>query len=419
MANGSSYHTLVIGAGAAGLMATIFAARSASPGSRIAALDGATHIGAKILVSGGGRCNVTHDVVTPDDYAGSKRNQIAKVLRTFPVEDTIRFFDDLGVPLKREDTGKLFPVSDSARTVLEALLSAAEEAGTEVMPDHRVNSVTHDGEGFWVTTNQGELRTCKLILATGGKSLPKTGSDGLGFALAGSLGHTATPTHPALVPLVLEQTHWLVSLSGLAAQIELSVASGTGKNLHRQRGAVLMTHFGLSGPAAMDISRHWIAERNNDPNVKLLANFLPDKTFEQAEQELVTKAQSKGPTSVLASINQALPKRLAQALIQAGTGIDPATPIARLSKPDRRALLHSLTALDLPVVRDRGYLFAEATAGGVPLSELDLSTMASRNCPGLYLCGEILDVDGRIGGYNFQWAWCSGRLAGISAGRQD
>ena len=414
MANGSAYDILIIGAGAAGLMAAITAGRNARPGSRVALLDGAKKIGAKILVSGGGRCNVTHDVVTPNDYAGSKRNQIAKVLRTFTVDQTVGFFNELGVELKREDTGKLFPTTDKAATVLYALLDAARGAGVDILPDHRVTALAKSDTGFTVTTPHGTMKAEHVIMATGGKSLPKTGSDGYGYELLRRLGHTVTDTTPALVPLVLKKNHWLTELSGIDAPVELKVTFGSGKVLNRQRGAMLATHFGLSGPAPMDISRHWIAAHQEDAGAGLCISFMPDMTFDTLEAKLLEDTRAQGGLSVLSWLHPFLPQRLAKALIeQAGT--DPATPLAQLSKDARRALVHALTNLPVPIERDRGYLFAEVTAGGVPLSELNLSTMASRPCPGLFLCGEVLDVDGRIGGYNFQWAWCTGRLAGMNA----
>jgi len=301
--------------------------------------------------------------------------------------------------------------------VLDALLSAVSRAGVDILQEHRVTSIARDEDHFRVTTSQGDLHAQKIILATGGKSLPKTGSDGLGYELARGFGHSVTKTTPALVPLVLEKNHWLTTLTGLAFDVELSVSTGTGKVLHRQRGAMLATHFGLSGPAAMDISRHWIAARAAGPG--LAVNFMPGQSFEQVDALLLSEAQSRGKATAASVLNKTFPQRFARALIEQATGIDAGTPMSQLSKADRRSLAHALTALPLPVLRDRGYLFAEVTAGGVPLSELNLSTMASRTCPGLYLCGEVLDVDGRIGGYNFQWAWCSGRLAGTSVGRGD
>lgn len=394
------YDIAIVGAGAAGLTAAIFA-RAEAPDARIVALDGAPKIGAKILISGGGRCNVTHDVVTPDDFNGN-RNAIAKVLRTLPVDATVRWFEDFGVTLKREETGKLFPVSDRARTVLDALLRACD--GVEIRTSHRVESI--DG-AFEVHTSVGTFSSRRVILATGGRSVPKTGSDGHGYSIVRTLGHTTTDVFPALVPLIVEEGHWLTSLSGTSAEVELSVLSPTRKVLARQRGPMLLTHFGISGPAALDISRHWIAA----PGSSLVANFLPGETFDSLDRAWIEEAR-RNPRATTASV---LRGRIPERLIGALTA-DP-VPLAKLTKDDRRRIVRALVELPIPIVRDRGFDYAEVTAGGVPLSEIDLATMASRKREGLYLCGEILDVDGRIGGYNFQWAWASGRLAGTHAGR--
>jgi predicted Rossmann fold flavoprotein len=383
----------IVGGGAAGLTAAIFAGRTGK-GLRIVLLDGAPKIGAKILISGGGRCNVTHDVVTPEDFNGN-RNAIAKVLRTFPVSDTIAFFEDLGVELKREEGGKLFPVTNKARTVLDALLAGARDAGVEIVTATRVEKID---PGFVIN---GDIHARRVILATGGRSVPKTGSDGHGYVLARSLGHTVTETFPALVPLRIEPPHWILELSGTSADVELTVRSNAGGIVARQRGAMLFTHFGISGPAALDISRHWIHERG-----KLVANFLPGGTFESLEQRLLAAAKKNPHATVASTLRGSVPERVLDRLA-------PAVPIGKLPRQERRAAIHALVDQVIPVSRDRGFDYAEVTAGGVPLSEVDLGTMASRRCDGLYLCGEILDVDGRIGGYNFQWAWASGRLAGL------
>jgi predicted Rossmann fold flavoprotein len=387
-----TFDVAVVGAGAAGLMAAIFAGRA---GARVVALDGAPKIGAKILISGGGRCNVTHDVVTAADFNGS-RNAIAKVLRTFDVPETTAFFESLGVPLKREETGKLFPVSDRAKDVVEALLRAAADAGVEVVTGARVNGLSVVGDRFSVlTTANRQLTTSSVILAAGGKSVPKTGSDGSGYALARALGHTVTKTFPALVPLVVERDHWITSLSGTSVDAELAVKSAAGRVLHRERGSMLFTHFGISGPVVLDISRHWIV---NQP-ATLAVNFLPGETFESLDAAFIAGM----PSAVL---RRRLPDRLAAQL----------APPGRLTKEARRQVVHDVVDFTIPVVRDRGFDYAEVTAGGVPLTEVEVSTMKSRLTKGLYLCGEILDVDGKIGGYNFQWAWASGRLAGLAAG---
>jgi len=366
------YDVAVIGAGAAGLTAAIFAAQN---GARVVALDGAKKLGAKILISGGGRCNVTHDVVTPDDFNGN-RNAIAKVLRSFTVDETIEWFASMGVRLKREETGKLFPTTDRAQTVLSTLVRRARDAGVEIRTDSRVDSLE-------------VVDATRVILATGGRSVPKTGSDGGGYEIARAAGHSITPVFPALVPLVIDGDHWIKRLSGTSADVELAVVAG--RVIRRESGSMLLTHFGVSGPVVLDISRHWIAAQP----AKLVANFLPGETFESVDRMLVDKVPFR------------LPGRLHDELVPAGPW----------TRDVRRRVARNLTELEIPVTRDRGFNYAEVTAGGVPLSEIDLATMESRIRPRLFLCGEILDVDGKIGGYNFQWAWASGRLAGLGAAR--
>ena len=252
-------------------------------------------------------------------------------------------------------------------------------------------------------TDGSTVEAARIILATGGRSVPKTGSDGGGYALARSLGHTVTDTFPALVPLLLEPGHWMTALSGTSVEAELSVRAG--RVIVRQRGSLLFTHFGLSGPVVLDVSRHWIASNGGE----LVANFLPGETFESLEAAFLAE---KNPHATIGSV---LRGRIPERLLTAIAGDAP--PLGKLTKDERRRLVRALVETIVPVVRDRGFDYAEVTAGGVPLTELDLATMASRRCAGLYLCGEILDVDGRIGGYNFQWAWASGRLAGIHAAR--
>lgn len=401
---------LVIGAGAAGLMAAIFAGRA---GARVVAVDGARRIGAKILIAGGGRCNVTHHVVTAADFNGN-RNTIARILRTFPVEATVGFFEEIGVRLAREETGKLFPVTNRAATVLRALLEAAGAAGAQVLPGHRVEAVVPAGGGFVARTAAGSLSARRVILATGGRSVPKTGSDGSGYGLARALGHGVTEVFPALVPLVLPAGHFLTALSGTSAEAELEVRSGSGAVLARERGSMLFTHFGLSGPAVLDISRHWILARKSDGSAGLTANLLPGRSFGTVEERLLGEARRNPRATVASFLRPDLAERLLEACASYA-GVGPATPLSRLRKEQRRQLVRALVALPLPVERDRGFEYAEVTAGGVDLGEIDPSTMRSRVQPGLFLCGEILNVDGRIGGFNFQWAWTTGRLAGMAA----
>ncbi|MEI2607390.1 MAG: aminoacetone oxidase family FAD-binding enzyme [Candidatus Promineifilaceae bacterium] len=400
---------LIIGAGAAGLMAGIWAGRT-NPRRRILIVDGAKTLGAKILVSGGGRCNVTHDVVTAEAFAGSSRNAIGKVLRRFDVPQVVQFFQEVGVELKREETGKLFPVADTARIVLQALLTAAATANVTIAHPRRVETVQSTEKGFLVTGNWGEINTRKLVLATGGKSLPKSGSDGHGYALAQSLGHNLTPhLWPALVPLTLTPTHFLCGLSGVAAPATLELWSGTQKKMQAFTGSLLCTHFGLSGPVMLDMSRYYLEAQLEDAAAHLTVNWLPSFTSETLESTLL----QAGSLSLLRFLREWLPERLARTLLEQA-GLEGGTTSGQLTWPRRRTLITALTRLPLPITGHRGFTTAEVTAGGVPLNELDLKTMSSRHCPGLHLCGEICDVDGRIGGYNFQWAWASGYTVGVS-----
>ncbi|MGQ0627277.1 MAG: NAD(P)/FAD-dependent oxidoreductase [Phycisphaerales bacterium] len=408
---------LVIGAGAAGLMAAIQAGRtlrSAGSGARVLVVDGARTLGAKILVAGGGRCNVTHHEVTEGAYAGGSRNTIRNVLRGFDVAATVRFFAELGVELKREETGKLFPVSDSARTVLNALLSAARDAGVEVRHPWRVRALGRLEAGYVATSETGGMvQAGRVILCAGGMALPKSGSDGHGYVLARSLGHTTTERIvPALVPLTLAGGFFTLSLSGLTLPTTLTVRASTGAKGAEFTGSTLLTHFGLSGPAALDISRYLSAARAIDAGTRLSLSFVPGLDVEGADDAL--RGLRVSPARGLTEPPFLLPERLARALC-AFAGVDPSARPDHLKREARRGLAEAVCALVLPVTGDRGFTYAEVTAGGVPLTEIQPAPMASRVSPGLHLAGEILDVDGRIGGFNFQWAWASGTLAGRAA----
>jgi predicted Rossmann fold flavoprotein len=405
----------IIGGGAAGLAAAIFAAQSSGSPRRIVLLDSAKSLGAKILVSGGGRCNVTHDVVTPQDFNGSP-NIVRNILAAFNVETTVRWFASLGVELKREETGKLFPTTDSAQTVLNALLNRCAQLNTTIRTNARVTGIQPPAEPnapFTIDHTDGSIRASRLILCTGGRSLPKTGSDGSGWDLATQLSHSVTPTYAALVPLVLDDNFFHPQLTGISQDVSLSTVVNK-KRIDHRTGSLLWTHFGISGPVVMDASRHWVIASETGQNPQMLCNLLSGDTFESAERWLIDLATSRAKTSVLKAIGHRVRERPAAAIL-ARLSIDPATTCSQLSRDSRRALTHTLTALPLPVLRHRGWNYAEVTAGGVPLNEINFRTMESRKTPNLYLAGEILDCDGRIGGYNFQWAWATGFLAANAA----
>ena len=405
---------VVAGAGAAGLATAIFAARTA-PGLRVRCLDGARRIGAKILVSGGSRCNVTNVVVTDRDYWGGSSHIVQRVLRAFPAASAIAFFNELGVSLHEEEEGKLFPDTNRSRTVLDALLAEASRLGVLIQPGERVVTVERAVGGFTVRTADGRVYlTAAAVLATGGRSLPKTGSDGFGYELARRLGHGYVETTPALVPLVLGGDRH-AQLSGVSQPASLRLRVN-GRTTIRLDGPLLWTHFGASGPVVLNASRHWHRARVAGADVEVMLNALPGNTFETIDAWLQDEQRARPRARVATVVASRLPAAVADAWVHA-TDIEGEMPMAHLPRESRRRLALAVVETRLDVRDSRGYGHAEVTAGGVPLEEVDAATMQSRVCPGLYLVGEILDVDGRLGGFNFQWAWSSASVAATAIAR--
>ncbi len=403
----SQADVVVVGAGAAGLFAAIHAARR---GREVLLLDGAKKIGTKILVAGGGRCNVTHHEVTERDYHASSKPVVRNVLRSYTVQDTIDFFEREGVFLKQEATGKLFPTTNRARTVLEALMHAAEQSGVHIEHPRRVLEAIRNEGGFELQTESTPVQARRVVLATGGRALPKSGSDGLGYTIAKSFGHTTSDRiFPALVPLVLPGGHAFREVSGVALPASLTVVARSGKRLAYTEGDLLLTHFGISGPAALDISHAWRDAFEDDHEVRVLANLCPTQSIEETDDSI----RSAGGKSIQAWLRDFFPDRLAAAILDLSEAPGQTT-CAQLTKSQRLAVRTCMHEAPLRFEGDRGWHHAEVTMGGIPLSEIRWQSMESTVTDGLFLCGEILDVDGRIGGFNFQWAWASGYLAGNS-----
>jgi predicted flavoprotein YhiN len=436
---------IVVGAGAAGLTAAL---RAAEAGARVTLLNAHPRIGLKILMSGGTRCNVTHEHVDERDYHGGSRAFVRRVLRAFPAEDARAWMESLGVALKLEPTGKLFPVTDNAQTVLDALLDACRRAGVTIESGARVVRIAHVGEPAAAGAIGGErppryrlgiqpvresaafgaevaavgernwplpapepgewMEAEAVVLATGGLSFPRTGSDGTGYALAASLGHEIVPPVPALTPLAATDP-FCARLQGLTLEAELTLRVA-GKRAAAIRGSFLFTHFGYSGPAALDLSRHW---HRAEGERAVSAGFLPGETVESLRAAWLAAARDPH-LSVRKHFGARLPDRLVVVLCEE-CGVAPATTLGQVDRAHREALLGLLTARALPVTGTLGYEKAEVTAGGVALSEVNPTTLESRKAPGVFLCGEILDAEGRLGGFNFQWAWSSGTVAGRNA----
>jgi len=399
-----SWPLVVIGAGAAGLLAALFAARG---GVRTLLVESHAKPGAKIRVSGGGRCNVLPARAEPGDFhTESSRNALRNILRSWPLDEVRAFFErDLGVALKVEDTGKLFPVSDDPSELTSALLGACERAGVTLRAGVRVRELRALGASFELALASGErIRADHVALCTGGLSLPKTGSDGWGYQAAERLGHRLRPRYPALVPLLASDARW-AELAGVSVRARLSALRGR-ERLEARSGDLLFTHRGFSGPVVLDIS-HCLA-RAGHQGVTLRAAWLGD---DAAAWD--ARLSEGGARSVQSFARGQLPKRLADALV-ARSGVDPERRLARLTREERARLVEQLGDCPLEIAGDEGYRTAEVTGGGVPLEEVATRSLESRLVPGLYFAGEILDVTGRIGGFNFLWAWVTGRRVGLS-----
>jgi len=397
----------VLGAGAAGLLAAIFAAGAGE--RRVLLLERTPDGGRKILVSGGGRCNILPSSVDPGRFVtDSSPNTLRKILSSWPLAEQRRFFEDeAGIPLALEpETGKLFPASNSAREVRDKLLALARGRGVEVRFGAMVTDLAPSSPGWTVRmADGGEVRAAAVIVATGGLSLPGTGSDGTGLAIVRRLGHQIHATYPALTPLTLEPPHY-AGLAGISREVTLT-APGPRKATLTTTGGFLFTHRGYSGPTVLDLSHLAVRSRlAGGPPQPLLVQW----TGHDANAWDTFLREGQGTAFGL--LRRHLPDRLAEALL-ADAGVDGARTLPQLRREERRRLVEALTAHPLPWTGDEGYRKAEVTGGGVALSEVDPRTLESRRHPGLFLCGEILDAFGPIGGYNFLWAWATGRAAGL------
>lgn len=403
----------VIGAGAAGLMAAIHAA---APGRRVRLLERTKDGGRKILISGGGRCNVLPSRWSPDQYVtASSPNTMRNMLRSWPLEEQRAFFEGtLGLPLAREEgTGKLFPVSNRARDVRDGLVAEARSRGVEIRFDARVVALDRaPGEraGWRVGLEGGDVvESDAVVVATGGLSVPATGSDGTGLRLLEALGHTIHPLYPALTPLIATPPRH-APLAGVSLDVALEAPLERGS--FEARGGFLFTHRGYSGPSVLNVSHLAVRHRLAGGRPKdrpILVRWTGD------DAAAWDRALVEEPAGTVASlVRTRLPTRLADTLIEEAA-VPPDRSLAELRREERARLVDALARYPLPWTGDEGYKKAEVTGGGVALGEVDPRTMESRIAPGLFLCGELLDAFGPIGGYNFMWGWATGRAAGLGA----
>jgi len=383
---------LIIGAGAAGLMCAITAGQR---GRRVLLLDHANKPGKKILMSGGGRCNFTNLGVTPANYLSANPHFAKSALARYTPADFIALVEKHRIAYHEKELGQLF-CDDSSKQIVRMLLDECAAAGVRVETSCAVDRVRHGEAGFSATTARGEVHAESLVVASGGLSIPSMGATGLGYELARQFGHAVLPTRAGLVPLTLSGKHQerYADLAGVALPAE----ARCGKQAFR--AGLLFTHRGVSGPSILQISSYW------EPGQELRLDLLPDR---DAADWLPAQRAARPAAELKTVLGDVLPKRLAQRLCELDFG----------NRPMRQYREAELTAIgarinDWPLVASgtEGYRTAEVTLGGVDTDGLSSSTMQSKLVPGLYFIGEVVDVTGWLGGYNFQWAWASGHAAG-------
>lgn len=427
------WQVVVVGAGAAGLLA---AARAAERGKRTLLVEKNRRPGVKILMSGGTRCNLTHaadrrGIVTE---FGAQGKFLHSALAALSPQDLVELFEREGVATKIEaDTGKIFPASDMASDVLDALLARLRRSGCTLALEEPLVALERAGEdGFRLATSKRVITAEKVLITTGGQSYPGSGTSGDGYAWAASFGHTIVPPRPALTPVTTDAA-WVRELKGVTisdvlvrvveadpdGQAETAPAEGPGRAKQRKRGCLaerrgsfLFTHFGLSGPVVLDVSRV-ISGHARPRSLILQCDFLPQTSEAELDERIKQEAAAAGKKQLGGMLAFYLPRRLADALL-AQLELPPERKLAELSRADRTRLTAAIKRQPILVSGTRGFKKAEVTAGGVALDEVDSRTMQSLKAPNLYFAGEVLDLDGPIGGYNFQAAFSTGWLAAES-----
>lgn len=401
----------IIGGGAAGMAAAIAAARQ---GARVTVLERNDRVGKKILVTGNGKCNLGNYALSEAQYYGSNPEWIGQAIKRFGTEETVTFFQGLGLLLKTRN-GYLYPACEQAAVVLDVLRCEMQSLGVNIIHECKINHIEKDATTGRIIVGDGKESYSfdAVILACGSKAAPKTGSDGSGYKLARKLGHNLIPTVPALVQLKCREDY-LKAVAGVRADGEIKVYHG-GKCVARERGELQLTEYGISGIPVFQISRVVNYILREEAEVKVEIDFLPDYSKEKYEGLRAGRTLLQNNRMVEEFFTGMLNKKLMQLFVKMA-GLKGTCPV---EQADNKALKHVFElcrSWQLHITGSNPYENAQVCAGGVDTTEIT-DNMESRLVPGVYFAGEIMDVDGKCGGYNLQWAWCSGNIAGYEAAR--
>ncbi len=396
---------VIIGGGAAGMMAALTAAEWIS--GHVLLLEQQPRLGRKLLATGNGRCNLSNLTSTPQCYHGANRDFVRPALEGFGVQDTLAYFQGLGLLCRSEPGGRVYPLSDQANSVLDTLRLALEGLGVTVRTECQVTGITKEGAGFLLTTPEGPIPADKVIVTAGGAASPKLGGSKSGYQLLKGLGHRCTKLFPSLVQLRTDPTYPR-SLKGVRAEASVTLLRGNGVLAQRQ-GEVQFTDYGVSGPVIFELSRQAATESDS---LTLSLDLLPQLS-EEALVDLLAEKQRRFPGLTLDNLLIGmLHNRLGRTVLRYG-GRKLTQSVSDLSHRDLVAIVRNCKDFRLPVTGNLGLDHAQVTAGGIRTDEFDPETLESLHCPGLYAAGEVLDIDGDCGGFNLQWAWSSGHLAGL------
>ena len=404
-----SHPIVVIGGGAAGMMAALTARRAGAP---VTLLERNAKLGRKLYITGKGRCNLTNHCGADEVLANIPCNGkfLYSAMAAFPPSATEELFESLGVPLKVERGNRVFPVSDKAADIIDALFSALRKAGVEIV-ETKVKTLEYkDSQVIAAVTDHGAFPCSALIVATGGLSYPATGSTGDGYAFAQALGHTVTPTRGSLVPL---EASGCSPLQGLSLKnVKLTAKNQKNKVLYQNQGELLFTHFGLSGPLVLSCSAH--LRHFDRESYTAHIDLKPALTIEQLDSRMVRDLQEYANRDMGNYVLTLVPRLLGPVILERA-GIPEHLKLNSLTREQRRALCEALKDLAFPISGPRPVEEAIVTTGGVSVKEIDPKTMRSKLAENLYFAGEVLDVDGYTGGFNLQIAWATGHAAGLAA----